>query len=95
MIPDINPLYIGNDGERRFYQASQELPDDYTVCHSYRYRQSGRQGEPELFRELDFVIVHPQMGYVVIEVKQGMILYRNGSWYEFKNNEYHHSPRIP
>jgi len=88
MIPDINPLYIENDGERRFYQAAQELPDEFTVCHSFLYRQCEGRDEPELLREVDFVIVHPQMGYVVVEVKQGIILFQNGSWYEFKNNEY-------
>ena len=85
MIPDINPVCIVNDGERRFYQAAQELPDDFTVCYSYRYRQS--DGEQELFREIDFVIVHPQLGYLVVEVKQGMISYSNGVWHEFKHGQ--------
>lgn len=88
MIPDINPLYIENDGERRFYQAAQQLPDEYTVCYTYRYWQRESQEETERFKESDFVIVHPQMGYVVVEVKQGIILYRDGNWYEYKNSEY-------
>ncbi len=85
MIPDINPVCIVNEGERRFYQAAQELPDDFTVCYSYRYRQS--DGEQELFREIDFVIVHPQLGYLVVEVKQGMISYSDGIWHEFKHGQ--------
>lgn len=55
----------------------------FTACYSYRYRQCESLEESELFKELDFVIVHPQMGYLVVEVKQGMISYRNGSWYEY------------
>jgi hypothetical protein len=83
MIPDINPLSIENAGERRFYQALQELPDDFTVCYSFRYQQNHvRQGQ---LGETDFVIVHPRLGYAAVEVKQGEISYRGGIWYEFKN----------
>lgn len=85
MIPDIDPASIENEGERRFYQASRELPDDFTVCYSCLYHQ--REGEEERFREIDFVVVHPRMGYMTVEVKQGMISYRNGVWYEFKNGQ--------
>lgn len=34
--------------------------------------------------EADFVIVHPELGYVVFEVKQGNVMYANGQWHEFK-----------
>jgi len=85
MIPDIDPASIENEGERRFYQAALKLADDFTVCYSYLYHQ--REGEEERFREIDFVVVHPRMGYMTVEVKQGMISYRNGAWYEFKNGQ--------
>lgn len=85
MIPDIDPASIENEGERRFYQAALELADDFTVCYSYLYHQ--REGEEERFKEIDFVVVHPRMGYMTVEVKQGMISYCNGAWYEFKNGQ--------
>jgi hypothetical protein len=38
LIPDISPESIENNGELLFYGAAAELPDDYTVLYSYKYR---------------------------------------------------------
>lgn len=88
MIPDLNPISIKNTGERRVYQALSELPDDYTICYSYKYYEQGMAEKQEILREIDFVLVHPQLGYAVIEVKQGIVMYRNRQWYEYKNKDY-------
>ena len=108
MIPDVSPRMIENDGERLFYSACRDLPSEYTVLYSYKYRMgnihsgSSESSEitsiseksainppenPEAFHaigEADFVIVHPELGYVVFEVKQGNIMYANGQWHEFR-----------
>ncbi|MGI6449056.1 MAG: nuclease-related domain-containing protein [Desulfitobacteriia bacterium] len=86
MIPDILPETIENNGERMFYSAAAELPREYTVVYSYKYQlpYDVREG----IREADFIIVHPALGYVVVEVKQGDIAYRGNQWCEFKNGEY-------
>lgn len=113
MIPDISPRMIENDGERMFYSACRDLPREYTVFYSYKYKMesSGPGGigpgqkaftrfqatspisgvsRPEgpdglqAIGEADFVVVHPELGYVVFEVKQGNIMYANGRWHEFK-----------
>ncbi len=113
MIPDLSPRMIENDGERMFYTACRDLPREYTVFYSYKYkmRSSGtedtepgwaiptrsqttptRSGEHrskgsdglQAIGEADFIIVHPDLGYVVFEVKQGNILYANGQWCEFQ-----------
>ena len=85
MIPDLSPNMIENDGERLFYAACRELPPLYTVLYSYRYRtrQPGQTVSGQDLREADFVVVHPEMGYIVFEVKQGNIMYANGEWCEF------------
>ncbi len=114
MIPDVSPQTIENDGERLFYSACRDLPPEYTVFYSYKYKIGGT-GDSEFGRtdsgagssrqftsrklaanptenladfqaigEADFVIVHPELGYVVFEVKQGNIMYANGQWHEFK-----------
>jgi len=86
LIPDVSPERIRNRGERLLYRAAAELPDDYTVLYSYKFRydEAGRDS----IREADFVIVHPSFGYVVVEVKQGEVSYNNGVWCEYKNGSY-------
>lgn len=80
MIPDILPEMIENNGERMFYSAARELPDNYSVLYSYKYQLP--YDVRESIREADFVIVHPSLGYVVVEVKQGDIAFRNNQWCE-------------
>ncbi|HHY11027.1 MAG TPA: hypothetical protein GX529_00175, partial [Firmicutes bacterium] len=155
MIPGVSPHMIENDAEQMFYSACRDLPREYTVFYSYKYKMesSGPRGigpgqtastgarttsaasqtmssrsqttytgarttsarsqatstrarkaftrfqasspisgvsHPEgpdglqAIGEADFVVVHPELGYVVFEVKQGNIMYANGRWHEFK-----------
>ena len=53
MIPEIEPELIENRGERSLYRAARSLPDDFTVCYSYRYKTDQHRDNPELFREVD------------------------------------------
>ncbi len=85
MIPDLLPEQIVNDGERVFYMAAQELPEEYTVFYSYRYYEVP---EEEKIREADFIIVHKLAGFIVVEVKEGEVRYINGQWHEFKTGGY-------
>lgn len=83
MVPDIDLQMIGNQGERLFYEAARRLPDDYAVFYSFKFALAGP--EEALLRapdagEIDFVVVHPAMGYVTIEVKQGEVSYLDGKW---------------
>ena len=48
----------------------------------------GDDDHPDLIKEADFVIVHPALGYLVVEVKQGEIMYRDGCWWEHKDRDY-------
>jgi len=86
MIPDILPETIANNGERLFYSYAMSLPEDYTVLYSYRFYKEDPTEDKLL--EADFIIVHPALGYVVIEVKQGDIRFFNGLWHEYKNGNY-------
>lgn len=85
MIPDIDPRDIPNPGESRIYAALRELPPNYTVCYSLKYRPTDASAPDGVdFGEADFVVVVPPIGYMVIEVKQGKIEYRAGQWLEYK-----------
>lgn len=88
MIPNVDALTIENNGENLFYQAAASLPNNYTVLYSYKYKTDELANTPDTIREADFVIVHPALGYLVIEVKQGEIAYNNGAWYEYKSGDY-------
>lgn len=79
MIPELDPASIHNSGEREFYLAARELPREYTVCYSYRFMTPGSSGEE--LREADFVIAHPALGYLVVEVKGGDVLCEGGRWF--------------
>lgn len=95
MIPDVNPSIIENEGERAFYTASLKLPKDYTVFYSFKYMDCEEiEGVPNV-READFVILNPYLGFLTVEVKQGEIIYENGTWYEFKNDSYEKMHKNP
>lgn len=69
--------------ERRLYQALQEhLPDNFVVFHSVRWLVPDPQNGPR-DGETDFVIAHPDLGILILEVKGGTIRYdgRTGQWY--------------
>lgn len=64
--------------ERRLYEGMlEQLDDPYVVYHSVDWVLAGREGpEPG---EADFVVAHPELGIVVLEVKGGSIVYDPGT----------------
>jgi|GEM_PF-701626 len=75
MIPDHGPYDTGSKGERDLYTVFKtELPDEYTVIHSLPWlcsavRKLDPQAKPT--GEIDFLIIHPEKGLLVLEVKCG------------------------
>ncbi len=80
IIPEINPEFITNRGEQIFYKAACRLPDAYTVFYNYEYITDGGCLDKNTYYEADFVITHPWLGYLVVEVKCGHYRYHNNSW---------------
>jgi hypothetical protein len=71
-----------SDAEQRLYEAFRDkLESDYTVFHSVAWQALDAEGRPR-DGEADFVIVHPQRGILVMEVKGGTIRFdsRRGEW---------------
>jgi hypothetical protein len=67
------------ESERRVFDAlARDLDDTYTVFHSLRWHQPGSKVDGEA----DFLIAHPQLGMLVMEVKGGGIDFdaRSGTW---------------
>jgi hypothetical protein len=84
MIPVELPRHILDDpkrqGEVAVYDSLQRtLADDYHVFYSVMWTatQNGRRSRDG---EADFVVVHPERGLLVIEVKGGRVVCRNGEW---------------
>jgi len=70
MIPDQLPESIESGAERRCYDALRtELSDAFTILYNVawvgRGRYEGQQGQ------CDFLVLHPEHGALVLEVKGG------------------------
>ena len=77
-IPSVKPEDFNNSyGEMKVYEALRSLNDKYTVFYSLSWVGVN---EKRTIGEADFVILHPEKGVMVIEVKSGEIEYKNGDW---------------
>ena len=72
-IPEVSPEDIVHDSERVVYEALRGLPTGFVVLHSFPWLRPTRDlsGEPLREGEADFVILHPERGLLVLEVKGG------------------------
>ncbi|MGO7335704.1 UvrD-helicase domain-containing protein [Rhizobium leguminosarum] len=72
-IPPVNKAESSSSAEMRLYAAlGAQLGDDYLVMHSVAWI-SKPPGESARDGEVDFLICHPQQGFLFIEVKGGRI----------------------
>lgn len=78
VLPDVDPESIEYPSEKDVYVAlSSFLNHEYIVIHSYPWLRPWR-GDNLLEGEADFVIIHPQRGLLVLEVKGGDTIRLNG-----------------
>jgi hypothetical protein len=76
MIPD--PFPGGEWGEEQFYEALRTLPDQWTVVYDVAFVVGRRS--TSLDGQADFVLVHPAVGLLILEVKGGTIEAKGGLW---------------
>lgn len=83
MFPDVDPAQLEHTSEEPVYRALRDgLGDDYVVLHSYPWLRPWRGEGALLEGETDFVVVHPQHGLLVLEVKGGDSIWHDGvRWY--------------
>jgi hypothetical protein len=77
------PGGFANDGERQAFERfrDQLQPKGWTIAHNLYV--SRREDRGSRARELDLLLLHPQHGIVLIEVKGGRIERRkDGNWYQ-------------
>lgn len=90
MYPPNKPASTKSNAERLLYPIFKEkLDDSYHVYHSRWWQFKKRTGE------IDFLVVHPNKGLIIVEVKGGKIQYDNFSdaWYS-NTNKLSKSPYI-
>lgn len=77
-IPSLKPEDFHNSyGEMKVYEALRSLSDRYVIFYSLNWVGIN---ESRTIGEADFVVLHPEKGVLVIEVKSGEIVYKDGEW---------------
>lgn len=74
--------------ETRVWMALQKLNDQWRVYHSLNWKAE-RDGEA------DFVLLHPDYGLIVLEVKGGDVGVADGQWFSIDRNSVQHWIKDP
>ncbi len=82
MIPtEFNPASPSFAEKFIFNQLKKSFYENVIVFHSFDLLARNKQNR-NIDAEIDFLILHPQFGILVLEVKGGVIKYSNGLWYQ-------------
>jgi hypothetical protein len=81
MLPDVDPSQLEHTSEEPVYIALRDqLGADYVVLHSYPWLRPWRE-DALAEGEADFVVVHPERGILVLEVKGGEVHHDGYRWF--------------
>lgn len=90
-IPKIKPDDFNNSyGEKEVYEALRSLDNRYVILYSLSWVGINTKRK---VGEADFVILHPDLGVLVVEVKSGEIEYKDREWIQ-TNTKSRKSKRI-
>ncbi len=79
MIPAVDTSQLEHQSEAPVYMALRDnLSDEFLVLHSYPWLRRWRGEGALLEGEADFVVLHPQLGMLVLEVKGGDTIRHDG-----------------
>lgn len=92
MFPSVLPDYVRRDPFREaevfvYEELRKQLPDSYRCYYSRPWLGLTAQGE-EKEGEADFVVAHPDRGFLVIEVKGGGVRRQEGTEQWVSKNRY-------
>ena len=93
MIPERLPLEIKSSAEKKLFYKLQDMEgtDNWTVLHSVGIADHPTQSQGEA----DFVVIIPDEGIFVLEVKGGGISYRDGRWKSIDRDKKEHDIKDP
>ncbi|HKP54941.1 MAG TPA: NERD domain-containing protein [Chloroflexia bacterium] len=97
MYPQNLPGSVESKAEEILYQELQaQLPDGYTVLYSVKWLMRDRKRHDN-DGEIDFLIIHPDLGVLVLEVKGGRIRVEgpSGHWYTIDKHDQEHLIKNP
>lgn len=79
MIPSVDASDIKHASEAPVYEALRDqLSDQFVVLHSYPWLRPTRDEGALREGEADFVVLHPELGLLVLEVKGGSTIRHDG-----------------
>jgi len=84
MIPELqDPSAIIAPEQVLYIALRNQLPSDYTVFHSYPWlrRWRGDRAKALVEGETDFLVLHPERGVLVLEVKGGDVDHDANGWF--------------
>lgn len=88
MFPSSVQWKLGQGGERKFYEACQtQLDSEYVVFYSVQWLALDKNNRPQ-DSEADFIIAHPDLGVLVLEVKGGPRITfdpASGKWHSYSH----------
>ena len=97
LYPNYNGIYEDDisSAEIKFYEACTNLNDNFHVFHSVAW--ISRTNGHTLDGEADFLICHPDKGFLIVEVKGGRIdaNYVSGDWSSTDRNGRKHKIKDP
>lgn len=82
MIPSTPRDFDPRSREGDVFISLSKLSEEYYVFHSMHVVNNDEIIKRQFEREMDFVVVHPKKGILILEAKAGTdIHYQNGRWY--------------
>ena len=89
MYPEtLKGLNVRSQAEIELFDTfQQQLSDHFTVIHSVAWLGIRKSGAPPTDGEADFVVLHPRMGILIMEVKGGKIgIDSQSGWYTVRRD---------
>lgn len=78
--------YLSESERKVFYELKDKLSDEWTVIYSLRWVTDNALSLNQSNGECDFIILNPNYGILILEVKGGIINCLNGEWTSIDKN---------
>lgn len=87
--------YLSESERKVFYELKDKLSDEWTVIYSLRWVNDNALSLNQSNGECDFIILNPNYGILILEVKGGTINCLNGEWTSIDRNNFRNPIKDP